>query len=166
VINIILYTHNRLMAFCPGLPGVGRYQKASSSFSLRAWQSFSITSVRVLFGLHIDLGPCTSYSVHFFTQSSSSFHSTCPYHRSLFCCSANLMSSIPNHSSNNAHNSTMSSSVHANSTPYLDYVFYLNVTHPSDHSHFCWLKCHQISYCIIVNITTGIRGSTSSYIIV
>ena len=35
----------------------------------------------------------TSYSMHFFTQSSSSLRSTCPYQRSLFCC--NAMSSLP-----------------------------------------------------------------------
>jgi len=38
--------------------------------------------------------PSASYSMHFFTQSSS-FHSTCPYQRSLFCCYTNAMSSIP-----------------------------------------------------------------------
>ena len=32
---------------------------------------------------------------HFFTQSLSYFHSTCPYQRSLFCCNTNAMSSIP-----------------------------------------------------------------------
>jgi len=31
--------------------------------------------------------------MHFFTQTSSSFHSTCPYQRSLFCCNTNA--SIP-----------------------------------------------------------------------
>ena len=31
-------------------------------------------------------GTSTSYSIHFFTQSLSSFHNTCPYHRNLFCC--------------------------------------------------------------------------------
>ena len=36
-----------------------------------------------LFGLSLGLGPSTSYSMHFFTQSSS-FHNTCLYHRSLF----------------------------------------------------------------------------------
>ena len=65
---------------------------ASSVFSLRAWQFFSTTSLQVLFGL----GPSTSYSMHFFTQSSSSFCSTCPYQRSLFCCNTNAMSSVPN----------------------------------------------------------------------
>ena len=65
---------------------------ASYLFSLRAWQSSRTTSLQVLFGL----GPSTSYSMHFFTQSSS-FRSTCPYQRSLFCCrpNTNAMSSIP-----------------------------------------------------------------------
>ena len=31
-------------------------------------------------------GTSTSYSTHFFTQSLSSFHSTCLYHRNLICC--------------------------------------------------------------------------------
>ena len=48
---------------------------ASSLFNLRAWQPFSTTSLPVLFGL----GPCTSYSIHFFAQSSSSFRNACPY---------------------------------------------------------------------------------------
>jgi len=68
---------------------------ASYLFSLRAWQSFSTTSLQVLCGLPLGLGPSTSYTVPFFTQSSSSFHSTCPYHCSLFCCNTNTMSSIP-----------------------------------------------------------------------
>jgi len=66
---------------------------ASSMFSLRVWQSSLTTSLQVLFGLPLGLGPFTSYSMHFFTQTSSSFHSTCPYQRSLFCCNTNA--SIP-----------------------------------------------------------------------
>ena len=62
---------------------------ASSLFKLRAWQSF-----HVLFGLPLGLEPSTSYSIHFFTQSVSSFRSTCPYHCNLFCCSINITSSI------------------------------------------------------------------------
>ena len=69
---------------------------ASSLFNLRAWQSFSTTSLQVLFGLLLGLRPSTSYSIHFFTQSSSSFHNTWPYYRSLFCCNTSVMSSIPN----------------------------------------------------------------------
>ena len=67
---------------------------ASSLFSLRAWQSSWTTSLQVLFGLPLGLGPSTSYSMHFFTQSSISFRSTCPYQCSLFCCNTNAMSSI------------------------------------------------------------------------
>ena len=67
---------------------------ASSLFSLRACQSSRTTSFQVLFGLPLGLEPSTSYSMHFFTQSSS-FCSTCPYQRSLFCCNINAMSSTP-----------------------------------------------------------------------
>ena len=48
---------------------------------------FSTISLQVFFGLPLGLAPSTSYSIHFFTQSLSSFHITCPYHRNLFCCS-------------------------------------------------------------------------------
>jgi len=41
-----------------------------------------------------------SIFIHFFTQSVSSFRSTCPYHRSLFCCTINIISSIPSLSVN------------------------------------------------------------------
>ena len=71
-----------------------------SLFKLRAWQSFCTTSFHVLFGLPLGLEPSTSYSIHFFTQSVSSFRSTCPYHCSLFCCSINIISSIPSLSLN------------------------------------------------------------------
>ena len=67
-------------------------------FSLRAWQSSRTTSLQVLFGLPLGLGPSTSYSMHFFTQSF--FRSTCPYQRSLFCRNTNAMSSIPSLSLN------------------------------------------------------------------
>jgi len=73
---------------------------ASSLFQLRAWQSFCTISFHVLFGLPLGLEPSTSYSIHFFTQSVSSFRSTCPYHRNLFCCSINIISSIPSLSLN------------------------------------------------------------------
>ena len=73
---------------------------ASSLFKLRAWQSFCTTSFHALFGLPLGLEPSTSYSIHFFTQSVSSFRSTCPYHLSLFCCSINIISSIPSLSLN------------------------------------------------------------------
>jgi len=52
-------------------------------------------SLQVFFGLPLGLAPSTSYSVHFFIQSLFSFHSTCPYHCNLFCCSTKIMSSNP-----------------------------------------------------------------------
>jgi len=60
-------------------------------FKLRAWQSFCTTSLHVLCGLPLGLKPSTSYSLHFFTQSVSSFRNTCPYHRNLFCYSINII---------------------------------------------------------------------------
>ena len=52
---------------------------ASSSFNLCAWQSSRTTSFQVFFGLPLGLEPSTSCSIHFFTQSSSSFRNTWPY---------------------------------------------------------------------------------------
>jgi len=85
---------------------------------------FCTTSFQVFFGLPLGLAPSTSYTIHFFTQSLSSFCNTCPYHRNLFCCSTEIMSSNP--------------SLPLNST------WNLNATHPSDHSHLCLLKCHLL----------------------
>jgi len=65
---------------------------AFSLFNLRASQSSSTISLHVFFGIPLDLVPSTSYSIHFFTQSLSSFRRTCPYHRNLFCCSTEIMS--------------------------------------------------------------------------
>ena len=116
--------HNRSTALCPGLPGWAGTRRnthpptiliiyhaifisffhlrrsIASSFKLRAWQSFCTTSFHVLFGLPLGLEASTSYSIHFFTQSVSSFRSTCPYHRNLFCCTSNIISSIPSLSLN------------------------------------------------------------------
>ena len=72
----------------------------SSLFNPRAWQSFLTFSLQVFFGLPLGLAPSTSYSINFFTQSLSSFRNTCPYHRSLFCCSTEIMLSNPSLSLN------------------------------------------------------------------
>jgi len=149
------YHYNHFLALCLGLPGwVGTRKKHSpthiypdhqsslisflhllwslafSLVNLRAWQSFCTTSVQVLFGLPLGLAPFTSYSIHFFTQSLSSFRNTCPYHRNLFCHNTEIMSSNPSLSQLFTWNS----------------IFYLNVTHPSDHSHLSPLKCHLIFF--------------------
>jgi len=113
------YYYNCFTALCPGLPGWAGTRRnthpftypdchptlirffhllqsiASSLLNLRAWQSFYTTCLQVLFALPLGLEPSTSYSIHFFTQSLSSFRNTCPYHHSLFCCSTKVISSIP-----------------------------------------------------------------------
>ena len=68
---------------------------ASSLFNLCAWQSFSTISLQVFFGLPLGLASSTSYFIHFFTQSLSSFSSKCSYHHNLFCWSTKIMSSNP-----------------------------------------------------------------------
>jgi len=52
-------------------------------------------SLQVFFGLPLGLAPSTSYPIHYFTQSVSSFCSTCPHYCSLFCCSTEIMLSNP-----------------------------------------------------------------------
>jgi len=47
-------------------------------------QSFSTISLQVFFGLPLGLALSTSYSIHFLTQSLSSFHSTFLYHHTCF----------------------------------------------------------------------------------
>ena len=56
--------------------------------------------LQVFFGLSLGLAPSTSYSIHFFIQSLSSFRSTCPYHCNLFRWSTKIMSSKPSLSLN------------------------------------------------------------------
>ena len=68
--------------------------------------------------------------MHFFTQLSSSFRSTCPYQRSLFCCNINAMSSTPSLSLSSL----------------LGSLSFSLTSHPPDHSHLCSLKCHHIFF--------------------
>jgi len=73
---------------------------ASSLLNLNVSQSFCTIFHQVFFGLPLGLAPSTSYSIHIFTQSLSSFRSTCPYYRNPFCCSTKIMSSYPSLSLN------------------------------------------------------------------
>jgi len=66
------------------------WSMASILFYPHAWQSFSRISVQVFLGLPLGLALSTSYSIHFFIQSLSSFRNTCPYHHNLFCCGMRL----------------------------------------------------------------------------
>jgi len=106
-----------MCSHCPGLPGWAGTRRNTHPPTILIIQSLSASSIyrdpqhppcsyyvlgnlfaqplRVLFGLPLGLEPSTSYSIHFYTQSVSSFCNTCPYHRNLFCCSINIISSIP-----------------------------------------------------------------------
>ena len=107
----------RFNGLVSGTTRVGRYQKTHSlththpdhrtsfvNFLHLLWSIEPLCSVyspfrqplQVLFGLPLGLEPSTSYSMHFFTQSSCPFCSTCPYNGSLFWCNTNAMLSVPN----------------------------------------------------------------------
>ena len=157
--NTHTHTENRLMALRPELPGwAGTWRNihpltpilfhqtsfinflhllrstASSSFNLRAWRSFSTTSHQVLFGLPLGLRPSTSYFINFFTQSSSSFHNTCPYQRSLFLIRChNAQENI-----NNIQHKVLSCRFH----------FQFTAGWNTDVCEVIWLKCWQ-SHIII-----------------
>jgi len=68
--------------------------------SMRFTVFFHNLSLQVFVGLPLGLAPSTSYSIHFFIQSLSSFYSTCPYHRNLCCCSSKIISPNPSLSLN------------------------------------------------------------------
>ena len=82
-------------------------------------------------GLPLGLEPSTSYSIHFFTQSVSSFHSTSQpvlLQYQYYIIYSQSFSQLLTWKS----------------------IFYLNITHLSDHSHLCSLKCHLIFSIICV----------------
>ena len=109
--------HNHFTAFwiLSGTTRVSRYQKKHSpththrghqsslsasfiyydpwhpSYSIHVLYSLFPRSLsQVFLGLPLGLAPSTSYSIHCFTQSSSAFRNTCPYHHNLFCCSTEI----------------------------------------------------------------------------
>ena len=118
-----MHTHKRLMALCPGLPGWAGTRRNIHPLIHPFPQPLSRSSLVFL----LIWDPLLHFPINFFTQSSS-FHNTCPYHQSLLVpmlCHLLLISL---------------------STPYLESVFYLNTTHPSDHSDLCLLNYHIIFF--------------------
>ena len=107
--------------------------------------------------------PHTAYVI---TQSVFSFHNACSYHYSTFFCSTKVISSIPSLSFNSLQQQQQqpfygplsrstrvsryqkkhSPTHHPDQLLTWNSVFYLNITHPSDHSHLCSLKCHLIVF--------------------
>jgi len=104
----------------------------ASSCSIYMPDSLSAQPLSVIFGLPFSLVPSTSYSICFFIQSS--FFATHAH------TIANCLAVLPRL----CHLFLLCLLI-----LYLEVwnsVFYLNVTHPSDHSHFCLLKCHLIFF--------------------
>jgi len=112
--DIVTHTHTTVLwlsGFCLGQPGwastrrnihpltlivVINHALSASSIYCNPWHllcSISTNSLQVFFRLPLGLAPSTFYSIPFFTQSLSSFRSTYPHHRNLFCCSTEIMSS-------------------------------------------------------------------------
>ena len=85
--------------------------------------------------LPLGLAPSTSYTIHFFTQSLSSFHSTCSYYRNLFCCSTEIISCNPSLSFNSLLG-TLSCSL----TPYTHLTIFISEVPP--HFPFSWARSH------------------------
>jgi len=102
----------------------------TSSFNLRAWQSFSTTSLQVLFGLPLGTGPSTSYS-----------YISSPNHHLLFTTHAHTIATCFSVVPRLCHLFSLSAQLIT-----WESVFYLNATNPSDHSHLCSLKCHLIFF--------------------
>jgi len=122
---VVLHTQNRLTALCPGLPEwagtrrnihpltpfqIIRHPLSASSMYYdpqhphcsiymldctfpQPLSRFSLVYLFVYFILHTFLH---QKFTTLFTAGAYSFHNSCPYHRSLFCCSTNVMSSVPN----------------------------------------------------------------------
>jgi len=96
--------NNRFTSLCPGLPGwagtsrnihpptiliIIQYLSASSIYHDPQHPPCSYYVLDNLFAQPLSMSFFSSYSIHFFTQSVSSFTNTCPYHRDMFCCSIN-----------------------------------------------------------------------------
>jgi len=108
----------QISGFCPGQPGVSQYQKKhlpypltpiviinhpfllTPSITIHSIFPVQFTCLAIFFhnlcpSFLSSSWPGTLHFIHFFTQSLSSLRTTCPYHRNLFCCSTELMSSNP-----------------------------------------------------------------------
>jgi len=111
------YSNNHFMALCLGLLGWAGTRRnihpltpfliinrplSASSIHCDPWHP--PCSISMLDSLFHNLSPSslcsiswsgTLHSIHFFIQSLYSLFNACPYHHNLFCCSTEIMSSIP-----------------------------------------------------------------------
>jgi len=97
-------THNRFMALwiLSGTTQVSRYQKKHSpTHAYRGHQSsrISLPSITIHGIFPVQFICLNVFSLHTPYISSPTFHNTCPYHCTLYCCSTEIMSSNPSLSS-------------------------------------------------------------------
>jgi len=85
-----IFTHSPILIIIQPLP-LNLYQLLPTTmihtillFQFMCQTILCTTTLHILFGLPLGLEPSTS--IHFFTQSVSSFCNICPYHHNLFCC--------------------------------------------------------------------------------
>jgi len=157
--NTHTHTHNRFTALwiLSGTTLVSRYQKKHSHTHTHRGHQSSLSAFSIYYDpwhptylIHMlySLFPqsLSKFSLVYLlvcnhplhTPTLSSFRNTCPYHFNQFpvvlrLCHLFLVSF---------------------STLYLEVCFYLNVTHPSDHSHLCPLKCHLMFFLYRPGLTS------------
>src|SRR5260221_1812061 len=103
VVHAHTHTHG-LTALFPGSPGLAGPPFNLLRHSTRSWatsrlrpisfMSLFTTSIHVFCGLPLGFSPSTSKTVQPYTQSQSSFLSTCPNHLSLFRFTTTTIASI------------------------------------------------------------------------
>jgi len=127
---------------------VSRYQKQHSpTHNSPDYQLSFISFLHLLQSIAFFLEPFTSYSMHFFTPILF-FSQHMPIPLKLFCCSTEIMSSIPSLSLSSL----------------LGTLSFALTSHPSDHSHLCPLKCHFIFFPYRPGLTL-LQHSTSGNLI-
>ena len=153
--------NNRFTAIFHGLPGWGGTIEETlthppSRSSSNLYQLLPSTTIHSILPIQItcclaiflhNLSPSPLWSTSWSGAHHLTFHTflhsisvTCPYHHNLFYCISIL------------YHLFLVFDILALirlllSTPYLEFhIFYLNITHPSDHSHLCSLKCHLIFF--------------------
>ena len=112
-----------------------------------SFKSLLITSIKVIFGLPLQLGPLTlGYSIHLLVKSLSGFLCTSPNHLSLFHCSTMLMLSIPSLSLSSA-DGTQAFTIHPSYHPHFSLFCLVPSLLAMFHFHVvCYSSLH---YCTL-----------------
>jgi len=125
-----MHTHNRFTALLDFVS----HPLSASSITIHCILPLQFTCLTVFFH---NLSPPSliwstswpgtlNFILHTFLHPLSSFHSTCPYHRNLFCCITQIMSS-------NLSLNRLLRSLACSLTPHIHLT-----------THLCPLKCHLI----------------------